>query len=74
MIKVIYRYTPKHNKNDIVTSNEFNSWQKALRFMKLVDGPRFAGHVLSYECDDPYDTEMLWRRHKLTPDLPPIED
>lgn len=74
MIKVNYLYQPKHNPNMIVCEKTFNNWQSALRFIKMVDGAKFAGHVLSWECEDPYDNEQLWRRHHLTPYLSAIDN
>lgn len=42
---------------------EFNSPKTALRFMYSVSAK---GHsILSYRCDDPFDTEWLNRRFKL---------
>ena len=65
MIIVTYMYFNKEGKIETVEA-KFHLWQKALRFIKMVDGKRFPGHVLSWECDDPWDNEMLVKRHRLT--------
>lgn len=72
MIVVTYKYNPKHANQPIITEARFELWQKALRFMKMVDSKKFPGWVLSWECDDPYDNEQLAKRHHLTP-MPYIE-
>lgn len=66
MITVYYYY--RHKDGSVTTEEiEFNCWQKALRFIKKVDGPKFTGHVKRWECLDPYDNEQLWVRHRITP-------
>lgn len=66
MITIYYVYTPKHGDGKpLEYEAEFTSWQKALRFMKKVDGPNFNGHVTGWSCDDPEDNEILWSKHRL---------
>ena len=65
MITIYYMYYPKHDLGPIENEIEFSSWQKALRFMKMVDGPNFDGYVTGWSCDDPEDNEILWSKHRL---------
>lgn len=64
MITIWYYY---HKKNNIwrKACKKFNNAQSALRFMKAIDAPNRESFVDSYECDDPYDNEYLFRNHSL---------
>ena len=66
MITVYYCYKRKRDGKWCHSFKEFTNRQKALRFMKSIDDPKKESFVTDFGCDDPLDTEWLYKRHVLS--------